>query len=135
MIELFYKGGWQFMTTLSILLVITTIWIICHFIIAYRSKQTKQVKFLHRIGYGKTMGLFTLMVGICGQMIGLYSAFQICEAIILKGIVIKPESVIEGIKLSMIVTIYGTLIYLFSVLLWFLASLLIKKKVESLHSN
>ncbi|PCI31167.1 MAG: hypothetical protein COB60_12515 [Flavobacteriaceae bacterium] len=131
--ELFYRGEWQFMTTLTILLVITTVWIICHFIIAYTSKQTNQEKYLRRIGYVKTMGLFTMLFGICGQMMGFYDLFQIIEERTKLELELTPEMIMHSIKMTLIVTIYGILIYLIS--LMFIASTLIKNKVESLNST
>jgi len=35
-----------------------------------------------------------------------------------------------GIKVTMIVTMYGMLIYLLSILLWFIASIMIEKKFK-----
>lgn len=133
--ELFYKGGWQFMTTLTILLVIITVWIICHFIIAYTSKQTNQEKFLHRIGYGKTMGLFTMIVGICGQMLGLYAMFDMIEVRTKLKLELTPEMIMYSIKVTIIVTIYSILIYLFLLLLWVIASTLIKRKMENQNTT
>lgn len=132
--ELFYKGGSDFMGFLTILLFITTAWIMFHFIIYFIAKETKQEKFLHRIGYGKTMGLFTMIIGICGQMIGFYSMFQAIEEVTKNGEVVKSHLVFAGIKQTMIPPIYGILIYLFSLSLWFIASILIKKKVVSFNS-
>ena len=83
---------------------------------------------LRRFGYGKSMGLFTLVTGIVGQMIGLYSMFSAIEEVSAKGEEVIPSLVFGGIKVTMIVTIYGMLIYLFSLLLWFLSSTLIEKK-------
>jgi len=125
--ELFYRGGAEFMGALTILLVLTSVWIIYHFIIAYHSKQTNQEKHLRRIGYGKIMGLCALVVGICGQMLGLYSMFHIIEERTETGLELTSEMTMGAIKVTMIVTIYGILIYLFSLLLWFITSTLITK--------
>ena len=122
------------MTMLTIILVITTVWIICHFIIAYHSKLTKQEKFLTRMGYGKTMGLFAIIVGVCGQMLGLYTMFYIIEERTKLKLELTPEMIMHCIKVTIIVTIYGILIYLFSLLLWFIASKLIKKKLKNRNS-
>jgi len=79
-------------------------------------------------GYGKSMGLFALITGIIGQMIGLYSMFSAIEDTVIKGNEVIPELVFGGIRVTMIVTIYGMLIFLFSLLLHFVASMLIEKK-------
>ena len=95
--------------------------------IAYNTKQTNQEKALRKIGYGKTMSLFSLMVAICGQMIGFYAMFQGIEEATKTGETIKSHLVFAGIKETMICLIYGILIYLFSLLLWVTASAFIKK--------
>lgn len=128
--DLFITGGPFFMGILTILLVITTAWIIYHFIVAYNSKQIDKVDFFRKLGYGKLMGLFALVTGILGQMIGFSAMFSIIEQLILSGEELRPHLVFGAIKVTMIVTIYGILIYLFALLLWFLASIIIEKKLE-----
>lgn len=125
---LFFLGGPVYMAILTLLLVATTAWIIYHFFIAYRIKQTDRATHLRRLGYGKTMGLFTMIVGITGQMNGIYAMFSTIEEVTARGAAIQPELVFEGIKVTMICTLYGIAIYLLSLLLWFVASMLIEKK-------
>ncbi|TRX63174.1 hypothetical protein [Carboxylicivirga sp. M1479] len=132
--ELFYRGGWQFMSALTILLVITTAWFIFHFIVTFHPKQTNHEKYQRRISHGKVIGLLAMIIGICGQMLGLYTMSCLIEERTETGLELTPEMIIGAIKVTMIVTIYGIIIYLFSLLLWFIASTLIKKKVESLNS-
>ena len=74
------------------------------------------------------MGLIALMTGISGQMIGLYNMFLSIEEVTVKGNEVIPSLVFGGIKVTMICTFYGIFIYLFSLLLWFLASVLVEKK-------
>ena len=128
--DLFYMGGPSFMGILTVLFVITTAWIVYHFIVAYYSKQTNTEKMLRRIEFGKSMGLFSLITGIVGQMIGLYGMFSAIEGVTKNGEEVIPELVFGGIKVTMIVTIYGLLIYLFSILLWFVANMLIERKLN-----
>lgn len=128
--ELFFMGGPKYMAILTILLIITTAWIIYHFIIAYYSKQTDKKKLLRKIEYGKSMGLFTMIVGITGQMSGFYHMFSAIEEAIQRGEEVIPVLVYGGIKVTMIVTMYGMLIYLLSILLWFVSSLMIEKKFK-----
>jgi biopolymer transport protein ExbB/TolQ len=66
------------------------------------------------IGYIKQVGLFGLVVGVLGQLIGLFEAF---EAIELAGD-ITLAMVAGGIRVSMITTLYGFLIFVFSFLIW-----------------
>ncbi|WP_075589686.1 MotA/TolQ/ExbB proton channel family protein [Labilibacter marinus] len=126
--ELFYLGGIEFMVMLTILLIITTAWLIYHFVLAHYSKKVSSEKVIRRLGYGKIMGLFTLVFGICGSMLGLYSMFLQSEIITESGIKPEPELVFDGISVSMIVTIYGLLIYSFSLLFCFIAIKAINKK-------
>ncbi len=132
--ELFYRGGPHFMSILTILLIITTAWIIYHFIIAYNSKQENCTVFLRKLGYGKTIGLFALVTGVMGQMIGFSAMFSTIEDAIGAGGYVMPARIYGGIKVTMIVTIYGCFIYLFSLLLWLVASILIEKKQAKLTS-
>jgi len=126
--DLFIMGGPFFMGLLTILLVITTAWIIYHFIVAYSSKNTDKVTLLRKLGYGKSMGLFALTTGILGQLIGFSAMFGSIEELMATGGELKPIMVFGAIRVTMIVTMYGILIYLFSLLLWFIASMLIEKK-------
>lgn len=130
--ELFIKGGPFFMGLVSILFIITTAWFIYHFVVFYTKKEINLPKTLRKLSYGKTFGLFTLIVGIVGQMIGFLAMFEAIEGAVAKGMEIKPIMVYGAIKVTMIVTVYGLLIYLFSLLLWFVSSTIIEKKAEKL---
>ena len=123
------------MVILTFLLVTTTAWMIYHFIVAYSSEQTDKTLSLRKIGYGKSMGLFALITGFTGQMIGFSYMFSSIEEITAIDGFIKPEPVFGAIKATMIVTIYGSLIYLLSLLLWFVASILLEKKQKSQVSD
>ena len=63
----------------------------------------------------KSIGLFALVFGVLGQLIGLYSAFEAIEQV---GEV-SQAMLAGGLKVSSITTIYGVLIYLISYLIWF----------------
>lgn len=126
--ELFIKGGPFFMGLVSILFIITTAWFIYHFVNAYTSKNTNPDKAIRKLGYGKTLGLFTLIVGITGQMIGFISMFQAIEDGVAKGLEITPVMIYGAIKVTMIVTVYGLLIYLLSLLMWFVSTTILEKK-------
>jgi len=128
--KLFFMGGPGFMAILTLFLIITTAWFIYHFIIIYNSKNIDRQKILRKLDYGKSMGLFTLVTGIIGQMIGLFAMFSAIENVVQKGEEIIPALVYGGIKVTMIVTIYGLIIYLFSLALWFIASIIVDKKFK-----
>jgi len=116
------------MSALTVLLIIAIAWIIYHFIMAYRSKQADKAAALRKLGYGKSIGLFALLTGVLGQMIGFSAMFDAIDELIASGGDLLPQMVFGAIKVTMIVTIYGILIYLVSILLWFVASMLIEKK-------
>ncbi|MFA9392793.1 MAG: MotA/TolQ/ExbB proton channel family protein [Prolixibacteraceae bacterium] len=129
--DLFFMGGTSFMGILTLLLIITTAWIIYHFIKAYNSKQADLGNCLRKLVYGKSMGLFTLMVGILGSLVGLSSMFSAIEEAIQRGEEIIPGLIFHGIKTTLICPMYGIVIYLFALVLWFVASILIEKKFEN----
>jgi len=132
--DLFFMGGPHFMAILTLFLIITTAWFIYHFTISYHAKIMNREKILRLLGYGKSLGLFSLIIGITGQMIGLSAMFSTIEEALLSGKDIVPELVYGGIRVTMIVTIYGMLIYLFSLLLWFVATMLIERKTDKTGS-
>jgi len=133
--KLFFMGGPVFMGILTVLLVITTAWIVYQIICSYNSQQTNKEKLLRRIEYGKSMGLFALVTGIYGQMVGLYTMFSVIEEVIEKGTEVNTVLVFGAIKVTMICTFYGIFIYLFSLVLWFVASLMIEKKYSNNNSK
>ena len=113
------------MGVLTILFIGMMAWIIYHFTHSYFSKNVSKENALRKIRYGRSIGLFAMITGILGQLIGMYEAFSVIEA---KGS-IAPALVYAGLKVSMIPTLYGILIYLLSIMLWFIASILIEKKL------
>lgn len=128
--NLFLMGGPGFMAILTLFLIITTAWFFYYFIIIFNSKNIDKQKLMRKLGYGKSMGLFTLVTGIVGQMNGLYAMFSAIENAIKSGQDVIPALVFEGIRVTMIVTIYGLIIYLFSLTLWFIASIIVEKKFK-----
>ena len=124
--DLFFMGGTLFMGILTILLLIMIGWSLYHFIAAYGAKQSNLEIVLRRMGYGKSIGLFAMITGIFGQLIGFYEAFSVIE----HAGDISPAMVYGGIKVSMITTLYGISIYLISLVLWFVASLIIESRLD-----
>ena len=85
------------------------------------SYESSEVVF-RRIGYIKSIGLFALMLGVLGQMIGLFDAFRAIEQM---GSV-SPAMLAGGLKVSMITTLYGLLIAVVAYLVWLGLSLRLK---------
>ena len=111
--SLYYQGGSLFMGILTILLMILSVWMIYHLIIFLKSKNANTDKALRYMAYGRSIGLLTLITGILGQLVGLRAAFDVLETSN-----VSPQALAGGIKVSMIPTIYGIIIYIFSLLLW-----------------
>lgn len=56
----------------------------------------------------KSLGLFAVVLGMLGQFIGLFTAFSVIES----GVTISPAMLAGGVKVSMITSIYGMIIFL-----------------------
>lgn len=123
----FIAGGYEFMSVLTLELIIATAWIIYQFVKGYNSKQPNQEKILRKIGYGKSMGVFALATGFLGQMIGFIGMF---EAIINATTNVEPHMIYGAIRVTMISATYGVLIFLVTMILWFIASFIIEKKFK-----
>lgn len=124
--DLFYMGGPLFMSILTLLLIGNIVWIIYHLLASMKSSANKE-KVLELLAYSKSIGMFALVTGILGQLIGLYMAFTAIEA----ASDISPAIIFGGIKVSMITTLYGMFIYLISLLLWFISDMLVRQKLSS----
>lgn len=109
MIELFQMGGILFMSILTIEFTIV--------IFMFARAMLQNGKNESTI---KSIGLLAAITGILGQLIGLFSAF---EAIQQMGSV-SPAMLAGGLKVSMITTIYGIIIYSISIIL----SLIVKTR-------
>ena len=124
--EWFIMGGTLFMSILTILLVIIAAVSAYYAVIIASGRAKERANFVHQLKYVKSIGLFTLIVGILGQMIGLFMAFTAIEA----AQDISPAILAGGLKVSMITTLTGMVIYLISILIWFLLDLWHQKTSE-----
>jgi biopolymer transport protein ExbB/TolQ len=101
-------------------------WAIYHFLPVLLKKEVDVRKTRAKLKHTKTIGTFSLIVGILAQLIGLYSAFSVMEQM---GN-ISPAMLTGGLKVSMITTFYGIFIYLISLLIWFISDVIISQKSE-----
>lgn len=124
--NLFYEGGPQFMSILTVILIIMVAWCVYHFLPVLLKQEKDLVKSKSRLKHIKTIGTFALITGILGQLMGLIGAF---DAIELAGGVAQGL-LAGGLKVSTIPTIYGILIYMISLILWFVVDNMITKKTE-----
>ncbi len=109
MIELFYEGGPLYMgiLTLEALLMLSIAVFVSLPII--RGKKLDN----HKVGLIKSIGLLSLITGIFCQLIGLYQGFNAIE----QAESISPAMLAGGLKVSMITTIYGFIIYIVALLI------------------
>lgn len=121
----FIMGGTLFMSILTILLVIIVAVSVYFAVTISSGKAREKENFKQQLRYVKSLGLFTMITGILGQLIGLFSAFTAIEA---AGDV-SPSMLAGGLKISLITTLTGITIYLISILIWFLLDLYYQKKL------
>jgi len=107
MLKLFYQGGPLFMGILTLILISLLVVFILSLIRKGNEKHTN-----NSLQWLKSLGILGLVVGILGQLIGLYSAFSIMET----GTEISPSMLAGGLKVSMTTTLYGFLIYIIHLL-------------------
>ncbi len=109
MLKLFYEGGPLFMGILTIVL----IFLIVQSINTY-NKVTDEQSLQKNRSLLRGIGLLALIIGILGQLIGLFDAFSVIQQM---GHV-PPAMLAGGLKVSLITTLYGLAIFLIAQLLW-----------------
>ncbi len=114
MIKLFVEGGALFMGILTVVLTAIVLMSVFFLYLIIRKDYKNLDLIRSRLKYIKGLGLFALVTGFLGQMIGLYIAFAYIE----KAPDISPSIMAGGMKVSMIAPMYGMIIFLISYLLW-----------------
>ena len=79
--DLFHMGGPLFMAIITALLVIMAAIAIFFTITIASGKASGRKNFRHQLSYIKTVGQFTMITGILGQLIGLMEAFKAIERV------------------------------------------------------
>lgn len=125
-IEIFNNGGVVFMGILSLVLLTILIITLSIFIYLLTDKKNNHEKIIIKINQIKSLGLFAMIFGLLGQLIGLFSAFR---AIKLGEVQVTPSFFLEGFRISMISSIYGILIFAVSFLIWLVFKYALKKFV------
>jgi hypothetical protein len=124
--SLFFEGGPLFMGILTVILIILVAWSLYHFLPVLVKKEIDISKTASSLKNIKTIGTFGLVTGFLGQLIGLYQVFDLVER---EGDI--PTFLwLGGLKVTMITSMYGALIFLFSMLLWFVFDYIATKKSE-----
>jgi biopolymer transport protein ExbB/TolQ len=124
--NLFFEGGPLFMGILTVVLIIMVAWAVYHFLPVLLKKEADSVKSKSRLKHIKTIGTFALITGILGQLIGLISAFDAIE----QAGGVQQGLLAGGLKVSTIPTIYGILIYMISLMVWFVVDNILTKSTE-----
>lgn len=106
MINLFMMGGPLFMGILSLVLIGVIISVVRYVTAAEKSKD--------KLDLIKSFGLLAAVIGVLGQLIGLFDALKFIE----QAGQIAPGMLAGGIKVSMITTLYGLFIYVISLIIW-----------------
>ena len=112
------------MGILTLLLLAIIVWNVYHFIVYSKSNKAMLPVLQRKFRNGRDIGMFAMITGIMGQMVGLFTAFDIIQ----KVEDINPSLVWGGLKVSMIPTLYGMLIYLLALLIWFVATTIVERK-------
>ncbi|WP_170148118.1 MotA/TolQ/ExbB proton channel family protein [Marinoscillum furvescens] len=123
MFELFVMGGPLFMGLITLTFLIALIVATVNAFAIFGGGE-EAAKGLLRLSYVKSIGLLALVLGVLGQMIGLYSAF---EAIQEMGSV-SPAMLAGGLKVSSITTIWGLICYVLCLLVYLGLSAVAKKQ-------
>jgi hypothetical protein len=114
MFELFWMGGIEFMSVLTLMFLVALIFSALSASDIF-SKGLKGEEVKRRLDYVKFFGLLALVTGVLGQFIGMFSAFQAIEQV---GEV-SQAMLAGGLKVSSITSIYGMLIFVITRLVWF----------------
>ena len=107
--EFHWMGGTLFMSVLSISLATIIGTTILNIVRLTKNNYNPTIQYLV-INDIKAIGIFAIVWGVFGQSIGLFSALQAIET----AGDISPAMIYGGLKVSMITTLYGTFIFLFS---------------------
>lgn len=114
------------MGILTLILICMVAWAIYHMFPVLTGKEINRSKTKSKLGHIKTIGTFGVVTGILGQLVGLYSAFSVLE----EHGDISQSLLAGGLKVSTISTIYGILIFLLSLLIWFILDNSLPQKSE-----
>ena len=115
MFRYFIEGGPLFMGMLTIVFLVILVIAVVNGAPLFSNKSAVNDQQIKRLGLLKSLGLFAFVLGMLGQFLGLFQAFDIISS----GMEISPAMMAQGVKVSMVTSIYGMIIFLVSYLLWF----------------
>lgn len=123
MIEMFLMGGMLFMTLVTLPFIGSIVLAVRSALLIFSDKPADDAMF-RTLGYIKSTGLLSFVLGILGQLIGLYSAFEAIEQM---GSV-SPAMLAGGLKVSSITSIWGMICLALSMIMYLGLSFFAKKK-------
>ncbi|MCW0483959.1 MotA/TolQ/ExbB proton channel family protein [Gaoshiqia sediminis] len=123
LIDLFYEGGPLFMSIITIWgigMLVFSVQKIIHFFVQQKFTQNS-------LGLILLFGSLAIVTGFLGQAIGMLMAFDAIEA----AGDISPALIAGGLKVSMITPLYGTIIFIFSLIVWGVLREILIRKTEA----
>lgn len=123
LIDLFYEGGPLFMSIITIWgigMLVFSVQKIIHFFVQQKFTQ-------NGLGLILLFGSLAIVTGFLGQAIGMLAAFDAIEA----AGDISPALIAGGLKVSMITPLYGTVIFIFSLIVWGVLREILVRKTEA----
>ena len=127
MFRYFIEGGPLFMGILTIVLLVILVIAVINGAPLLSNKSSSNDQRINRLGFMKSLGLFAFVLGMLGQFLGLFQAFDIISS----GMEISPAIMAQGVKVSMVTSIYGMIIFLIAYLLWFILKSLAARKSQA----
>ena len=111
MIELFNMGGPLFMSAITLAFFAALVFAVKTYLAIASGKPQETIE--AGIKQVKALGLLSLVLGVLGQLIGLYSAFVAIE----KMGTVSQSMLAGGLKVSSITTIWGLICYVMVLLI------------------
>jgi len=115
MLNLIYESGPVIASIITIIFLIILVLSYLNGKPIFKNQDQNITRHRNRISYIKSLGLLAFVIGVFGQLVGLYGAFSAMST--LEG-GISSQILIEGLKTSMVSTIYGLIIYIIAYLIW-----------------
>lgn len=123
MLDLFYEGGTLFMGVLTIIFLLTIIQAV-RTRIRFSSGILELETARRMISYVRSLGILAFVVGVFGQLIGLFQAFEAIQAA--GGV--SQQMLLGGLRVTLITPLYGTLILIVSLVLWLILDMGLKSQ-------
>lgn len=118
----FYRAGGSYMNLISLMAILTLVITIWKSVEIF-SKRSHNFKLLDLILLG---GSVALALGLLSQIVGIVQALNA----IIEAADVSPEIVMGGAKVSFFAPIWGFIVFIFSMIFYFVLKEIIKAKTE-----